>query len=164
MFPRCDGSGIWEGFIAGLTWGTLYKYAVETALGETLEKSDPYALSWEQNLQAASLVSTTWYEWNDKEWLSSRWKRNSLKAPLSVYELHLGSWVRNSEDPEHYPNYRDIAEKLVPYIKEMGFTHVEFMPVMEYPYDPSWGYQITGFFAATSRFGSPQDLMLLFDL
>jgi 1,4-alpha-glucan branching enzyme len=163
LFPRWDGSGIWEGFIADLTWGILYKYAVETASGEILEKSDPYALSWEQNLQAASLVSTTWYEWNDKEWIANRWKNNSLKAPLSVYELHLGSWVRNNDDPELYPNYRDIAEKLVPYVKEMGFTHVEFMPVMEYPYDPSWGYQITGFFAATSRFGSPQDLMFLID-
>lgn len=163
LFPRWDGSGIWEGFIAGLTWGTLYKYAIETAHGEILEKSDPYALSWEQNLQAASLVSTTWYEWNDKEWLENRWKKNSLKAPISVYELHLGSWMRNLDNPERFLNYQDVAKMLVPYIKEMGFTHVEFMPVMEYPYDPSWGYQITGFYAATSRFGSPQDLMFLID-
>ncbi|KFF26061.1 1,4-alpha-glucan branching protein GlgB [Chryseobacterium vrystaatense] len=163
LFPRWDGSGIWEGFIAGLTWGTLYKYAVETARGEILEKSDPYSLSWEQNLQAASLVSTTWYEWSDKEWMEKRWKNNSLNAPISVYELHLGSWVRQGDDPEKYLNYRDIAAKLVPYVREMGFTHVEFMPVMEYPYDPSWGYQITGFYAATSRFGSPQDLMFLID-
>ncbi|MBB6370247.1 1,4-alpha-glucan branching protein GlgB [Chryseobacterium shigense] len=163
LFPRWDGSGIWEGFITGLTWGTLYKYAVETARGEILEKSDPYALSWEQNLQAASLVSTTWYEWSDKEWMENRWKKNTLDAPISVYELHLGSWVREGNAPDKYLNYRDIAEKLVPYVKEMGFTHVEFMPVMEYPYDPSWGYQITGFYAATSRFGSPQDLMFLID-
>lgn len=163
LFPRWDGSGIWEGFITGLTWGTLYKYAIETARGEILEKSDPYALSWEQNLQAASLVSTTWYEWSDEEWMEKRWKNNSLDAPISVYELHLGSWVRQVEAPDKYLNYRDIAEKLVPYAKEMGFTHVEFMPVMEYPYDPSWGYQITGFYAATSRFGSPQDLMFLID-
>lgn len=163
LFPRWDGSGIWEGFIAGLTLGTLYKYAVETTRGEILEKSDPYALSWEQNIQAASMVSTTWYEWNDKDWLQNRWKKNSLKAPLSVYELHVGSWMRSDEDPEKFLNYRDLAEKLVPYIKEMEFTHVEFMPVMEYPYDPSWGYQITGFFAATSRFGTPQDLMFLID-
>ncbi|KNB60272.1 glycogen branching protein [Chryseobacterium sp. Hurlbut01] len=160
LFPRWDGSGIWEGFIAGLTWGTLYKYAIES-LGKILEKSDPYALSWEQNLQAASLVSTTWYEWSDEEWLENRWKKNSLKSPISVYEMHLGSWLRNDKSPDKFLNYRDIAGKLVPYIKEMGFTHVEFMPVMEYPYDPSWGYQITGFFAATSRFGSPQDLMFL---
>ncbi len=163
LFSRWDGSGIWEGFIAGLTWGTLYKYAIETALGEILEKSDPYALSWEQNLQAASLVSTTWYEWKDKEWMTDRWKSNSLKAPVSVYEIHLGSWMRNEDNPERFLNYREVAEQLVPYVKEMGFTHVEFMPVMEYPYDPSWGYQITGFFAATSRFGSPQDLMFLID-
>jgi len=160
LFPRWDGSGIWEGFIAGLTWGTLYKYAIEN-LGKILEKSDPYALSWEQNLQAASLVSTTWYEWSDEEWLQNRLKKNSLKSPISVYEMHLGSWLRNDKSPDKFLNYRDIAGKLVPYIKEMGFTHVEFMPVMEYPYDPSWGYQITGFFAATSRFGSPQDLMFL---
>ncbi len=162
LFPRWDKSGIWEGFVPGLTWGTLYKYAIETQ-GKILEKSDPYALSWEQNLQAASLVSTNWYEWKDKGWMDNRWKKNSLEAPLSVYEMHLGSWLRNEKEPEKFLNYRDIAEKLVPYLKEMGFTHVEFMPVMEYPYDPSWGYQITGFFAATSRFGSPQDLMFLID-
>ncbi|MBB6330499.1 1,4-alpha-glucan branching enzyme [Chryseobacterium sediminis] len=163
LFPRWDGSGIWEGFIEGLTWGTLYKYAIETPRGEILEKSDPYAVSWEQNIQAASLVSTTWYEWNDKEWMDRRWEKNRLEAPISVYELHLGSWVREGDNPGQFLNYRDIAKKLVPYIKEMGFTHVEFMPVMEYPYDPSWGYQITGFYAATSRFGSPQDLMFLID-
>ncbi|UOE39582.1 1,4-alpha-glucan branching protein GlgB [Chryseobacterium oryzae] len=162
LFPRWDKSGIWEGFVPGLTWGTLYKYAIETQ-GKILEKSDPYALSWEQNLQAASLVSTNWYEWKDKDWMDNRWKKNSLEAPISVYEMHLGSWLRNENEPEKFLNYRDIAEKLVPYLKEMGFTHVEFMPVMEYPYDPSWGYQITGFFAATSRFGSPQDLMFLID-
>ncbi|KFF29742.1 glycogen branching protein [Chryseobacterium piperi] len=161
LYPRWDGSGIWEGFISGLTWGTLYKYAVETVHGDILEKSDPYALSWEQNLQAASLVSTTWYEWSDQSWIKTRWKNNSLKAPISVYEIHLGSWIRDTERPDEFLNYRDIARKLVPYLKEMGFTHVEFMPVMEYPYDPSWGYQITGFYAATSRFGSPQDLMYL---
>lgn len=161
LSPRWDESGIWEGFIAGLSWGTLYKYAIETTKGEILEKSDPYALSWEQNIQAASLVSTTWYDWEDSEWMQNRWKNNSLNAPISVYEMHLGSWLRDEKDPERFLNYRDIAKKLIPYIKEMGFTHVEFMPVMEYPYDPSWGYQITGFFAATSRFGSPQDLMFL---
>lgn len=161
LYPRWDQSGIWEGFIPALTWGTLYKYAIETAYGEILEKSDPYALSWEQNLQAASMVSTNWYEWEDQEWLEKRWKKNSLESPISVYEMHLGSWLRNEDNPEKFLNYQDIAAKLVPYLKEMGFTHVEFMPVMEYPYDPSWGYQITGFYAATSRFGSPQDLMSL---
>lgn len=161
LFPRWDQSGIWEGFIPALSWGTLYKYAIETVQGKILEKSDPYALSWEQNLQAASMVSTNWYEWSDQEWMENRWQKNSLDAPISVYELHLGSWLRDENNPEKFLNYRDITSKLVPYINEMGFTHVEFMPVMEYPYDPSWGYQITGFFAATSRFGSPQDLMFL---
>lgn len=161
LSPRWDESGIWEGFIAGLTWGTLYKYAIETKEGEILEKSDPYALSWEQNLQAASLISTTYYDWDDTDWMQNRWKNNSLNAPISVYEMHIGSWLRFGDNPKQFLNYRDIARKLVPYILEMGFTHVEFMPVMEYPYDPSWGYQITGFFAATSRFGSPQDLMFL---
>ncbi|WP_292010732.1 1,4-alpha-glucan branching protein GlgB [Chryseobacterium sp.] len=163
LYPRWDESGIWEGFINDLEWGTLYKYAIETVNGEILEKSDPFALSWEQNIQAASLVSTTWYEWKDKKWMQNRWKKNRRESPLSVYELHLGSWKRSEDGSDRFLNYRDIAEKLVPYVKEMGFTHVEFMPVMEYPYDPSWGYQVTGFYAATSRFGSPQDLMYLID-
>ena len=161
LLPRWDESGIWEGFIAGLKWGDVYKYGIRTSKGVLLEKGDPFALSWEQNLQAGSLVSTTWFEWNDKNWMSKRAAKNSLKAPMSVYEMHLGSWMRGTDDPDKFFSYREISDRLVPYIKEMGFTHVEFMPVMEYPYDPSWGYQVTGFFAATSRFGSPQDLMFL---
>ncbi len=163
LFPRWDGSGIWEGFIEGLSWGTLYKYAVRTSKDELLEKSDPFALSWEQNIQASSLISSTWYEWKDKAWMDTRAKKNSLKAPLSVYELHLGSWLRDTKNPSRFLSYKEIEESLVPYILEMGFTHVEFMPVMEHPYEPSWGYQITGFYAANSRFGSPQDLMHLIE-
>ena len=161
LFPRWDSSGIWEGFIPGLEWGTTYKYSIQTQNNEILEKSDPFAVSWEQNVQACSLVSTTYYEWNDENWMANRWKKNNLDAPISVYEMHLGSWMRGTDDPDRFFNYREIAERLVPYLQEMNFTHVEFMPVMEFPYDPSWGYQITGFFAATSRFGSPQDLMFL---
>ena len=164
LYPRWDGSGIWEGFIEGLTLGTLYKYAVRTQKGELLEKSDPFALSWEQNVQASSLISSTWYEWKDKAWMASRAEKNSLCAPLSVYELHLGSWKRENENPTRFLSYKEIESALVPYILEMGFTHVEFMPVMEHPYEPSWGYQITGFFAANSRFGPPQDLMHLIDV
>ncbi len=163
LFPRWDRSGIWEGFIEGLTWGTLYKYAIKSYSGESFEKSDPYALSWEQNLQAASLVSTNWYEWNDEQWMGKRVNKNALKAPISVYEIHLGSWMRGTDDPKRFFSYREIAERLIPYVKEMEFTHVEFMPVMEHPYEPSWGYQITGYYAANSRFGSPQDLMFLID-
>ncbi len=163
LFPRWDGSGIWEGFVPGLTWGTLYKYAIRTHNGDLLEKSDPYALSWEQNIQAASLVSTNWYEWTDENWMENRHQKNNLEAPISVYEMHLGSWMRGTDDPTRFFNYREIAERLIPYLKNMEFTHVEFMPVMEHPYEPSWGYQVTGFYAANSRFGSPQDLMFLID-
>ncbi|QBO58709.1 1,4-alpha-glucan branching protein GlgB [Chryseobacterium salivictor] len=161
LLPRWDESGIWEGFIAGLKWGDVYKYGIRTNKGVLLEKGDPFALSWEQNLQAGSLVSTTWFEWTDKNWMKDRSNKNSINAPMSVYEMHLGSWMRGTDDPHRFFSYREIAERLVPYMKEMEFTHVEFMPIMEYPYDPSWGYQVTGFFAATSRFGSPQDLMFL---
>ena len=161
LFPRWDSSGIWEGFIAGLDWGDTYKYGIRTKDDILLEMGDPFALSWEQNVQASSLISTTYFDWTDKNWLEKRPKNNSLEAPISVYEMHLASWMRGTDDPDRFFSYREIAERLVPYIKQMGFTHVEFMPVMEYPYDPSWGYQVTGFFAATSRFGSPQDLMYL---
>ena len=161
LFPRWDSSGIWEGFIPHLKWGDIYKYGIRSNKDILLEKGDPFALSWEQNVQASSVISTTWYEWSDENWLAERWKSNSLDAPISVYEMHLASWMRGVDDPERFFNYCEIAERLVPYLKEMNFTHVEFMPVMEYPYDPSWGYQVTGFFAATSRFGSPQDLMFL---
>lgn len=163
LSPRWDGSGIWEGFIPNLSWGEKYKYAVRAQNGVLLEKSDPYAVSFEQGVQAASLISTTYFDWGDDEWMKNRHHRNSLSAPISVYEVHLGSWMRGTDDPERFFSYREIAERLVPYVKEMGFTHIELMPVMEHPYEPSWGYQITGFFAANSRFGSPQDLMFLID-
>ena len=145
LFPRWDSSGIWEGFIAGLDWGDTYKYGIRTKDDILLEKGDPFALSWEQNVQASSLISTTYFDWTDKNWLENRPKNNSLQAPISVYEMHLASWMRGTDDPDRFFSYREIAERLVPYIKKMGFTHVEFMPVMEYPYDPSWGYQVTGF-------------------
>lgn len=161
LYPRWDGSGIWEGFIEGLGWGDIYKYAIRTATGVLLEKGDPFALSWEQHVQASSVISTTWFEWQDQDWLASRRNKDIYNTPLSVYEVHLASWMRGTDQPERFLSYREMAERLVPYLKEMNFTHVEFMPVMEYPYDPSWGYQVTGFFAATSRFGAPQDLMYL---
>ena len=161
LFPRLDSSGIWEGFISGVHFGNLYKYAIRTAQNVVLEKADPFGFSMEQNRNAATVIADTWYVWRDKKWMSARHKINTLSAPVAVYEVHLGSWMR--DDDEQLLNYRQIAEKLIPYLREMKFTHVEFMPVAEYPYDPSWGYQITGFFAATSRFGSPQDLMFLID-
>ena len=158
---RWDQSGIWEGFIPDLDLGEVYKYGIRTNKGILLEKADPYALCLENALQAGSVVCTNWYEWEDQDWMKNRAKFNSLDSPISVYEIHLGSWMKDPGNPERFLTYGEIAAKLVPYVKAMNFTHVEFMPVMEYPYDPSWGYQITGFYAATSRFGSPQDLMHL---
>jgi 1,4-alpha-glucan branching enzyme len=161
LYVRWDGSGVWEGFIPNIGDGETYKYYIKASTGEDLEKSDPFALRWEEPPRTASIVTHTYYEWKDKNWMDTRLKHNALDAPYSVYEVHFGSWARGPEDPNVFLSYRDMASKLVPYVKEMGFTHVEFMPLMEHPYYPSWGYQIVGFFAASSRYGSPQDLMYL---
>jgi 1,4-alpha-glucan branching enzyme len=161
LYVRWDGSGVWEGFIPNIGDGETYKYFINSSTGEDLEKSDPFALRWEEPPRTASIVTHTYYEWQDKNWMDTRAKHNALDAPYSVYEVHFGSWARGLEDPDQFLGYRDMAHKLVPYVKDMGFTHVEFMPLMEHPYYPSWGYQIMGFFAASSRYGSPQDLMYL---
>lgn len=163
LFVRWDNSGIWEGFIPGLNLGEVYKYSISTYTGKRLEKGDPFALQWEHPPKTASIVSTTWYEWNDAEWMAKRHEKNALNKPVSVYEMHLGSWVRDPNDAVKVLSYREVATKLVPYLLKMGFTHVEFMPLMEHPYYPSWGYQITGYFAASSLYGSPQDLMFLIE-
>ena len=160
---RWDGSGIWEGFVPHIGNGEVYKYFIRSNSGELLEKGDPFALRWEEPPQTASIVADTYYEWKDKDWMANRYQHNALDRPYSVYELHLGSWARNNESPDEFLTYSQIADKLVPYIKEMGFTHVEFMPIMEHPYYPSWGYQLTGYFAATSRYGTPQQLMELIE-
>lgn len=160
---RWDGSGIWEGFIPGISLGQHYKYSIISTNGEHLEKGDPFALLWEIPPQTASKVGTTWYEWKDTEWMEKRYLHNGLNRPISVYELHLGSWIRDPDKPNEILSYGQIADKLIPYIKETGFTHVEFMPLMEHPYYPSWGYQITGYFAASSRYGPPQELMYLIE-
>ncbi len=164
LMPRWDASGIWEGWIANIGNGEVYKYAIKSNLaGQELEKGDPFALSWEESPKTASLIWDTWYEWNDADWLKNRKNNNGLNSPYSVYEIHLGSWKRDPSNNERRLGYREIADTLVPYVKEMGFTHVEFMPIMQHPYEPSWGYQITGYFAASSRFGTPQDLMYLIE-
>jgi 1,4-alpha-glucan branching enzyme len=160
--PRWDGSGIWEGFIPGVGKGSLYKYYILSKDGRPLEKGDPFALFWEIPPRTASIVWEFDYQWKDNKWLEQRKDKNSLDSPFSVYEVHLGSW-KKSHGGSVSLNYRQLAEELVPYVKEMGFTHVEFMPVMEHPYFPSWGYQITGYFAPTSRFGTPDDFMFLMD-
>lgn len=163
LHKRQDKSGIWEGFIPNIVKGEIYKYFVNGFDDSEHLKGDPYARKWEHPPQTASVVWDTDYEWKDKSWLAKRAKINTLNQPISVYELHLGSWERDPENPKRVLNAREVAERLVPYVREMGFTHVELMPVMEFPYFPSWGYQITGYFGASSRYGSPQDLMFLID-
>jgi len=164
LFPRWDKSGIWEGFIPGMKAGEAYKYHITGYAGRKLDKGDPFANFWEKRPATASITWDMQYEWKDAAWMKKRKKHNSLEAPWSVYEVHLASWQRPvASDEESYNTYDQIRERLVPYVKELGFTHVEFMPVMEHPFDGSWGYQCTGFFAATSRFGDPQGLMRLID-
>jgi 1,4-alpha-glucan branching enzyme len=159
---RSDGSGIWEGFIPNLKQGDLYKYKIHSNnYGQVLEKGDPFAKLWEMPPRTASVVWDLDYDWKDTDWMTSRAQHNSLNSPYSVYELHLGSWKRNLEDHNRSLSYQEMAIDLVQYVKEMGFTHVELMPVMEHPFFGSWGYQVTGYFAPSSRYGSPQDFMYL---
>ena len=163
LYVRWDESGIWEGVIFNIGIGEVYKYHIESYQGEILEKADPFSLSMEVPPKTASVISTTWYQWQDDKWMRGRHERNRLDRPISVYELHLGSWIRDPNEPERLLTYREVTEKLVPYVKSLGFTHVEFLPLMEHPYYPSWGYQITGYFAASSRYGTPQELMYLIE-
>ena len=156
------GGGIWEGFIPGLERYDVYKYAVRARDGRTLMKADPYAFHAETRPgNASKLYELGGFQWNDQSWMDYRKKNPVYHRPLNIYEVHLGSWRRTGEG--EFLSYRGVAEYLVPYVKEMGFTHVEFMPLTEHPLDDSWGYQCTGYFAATSRFGTPDDLMYLID-
>lgn len=159
---RNDASGIWEGFIPGIKQGTLYKYHIRSRYNNYIvDKADPFAFYMEVSPNTASIVWDLDYTWNDDEWMDKRHKYNSLNSPLSVYEVHLGSWRRVPEENNRYLTYKETAEYLTEYIKDMGYTHVEFLPVMEHPFYGSWGYQVLGFFAPTSRYGSPQDFMFL---
>lgn len=159
---RNDGSGIWEGFIPGVGQGTLYKYSILAPDGRRLSKGDPFARFWEIPPNTASIVWDAKYEWQDKKWLNQRKKKAGKPQPYSVYEVHLGSW-KKTKGGFNSLSYKELADELVPYVSEMGFTHVELMPVAEHPYFPSWGYQVTGYFAPTSRFGVPEDLKYLID-
>lgn len=163
LLPRWDKSGIWEGFIPGIGHGTVYKYHITMHNGAGLDKGDPFAQKWETPPRTASVVWDKSYDWADNDWLSRRQSLAGKAQPWSVYEVHLGSWKKIAEEGNRSLNYRELADDLVNYVSEMGFTHVEFLPVMEHPYFPSWGYQITGFFAPTSRFGEPEDLKYLID-
>jgi 1,4-alpha-glucan branching enzyme len=164
LFVRLDKSGIWEGFIPHVNRGEVYKYHITGFKGAKIDKGDPFGHFWEMKPKTATITWNFEFEWNDDKWMSGRKKNNSLEAPWSVYEVHLPSWKRpdkNNEDS--YFTYWQIAEQLVPYVKEMGFTHIELMPVMEFPFDGSWGYQGTGYFAPTSRFGHPEEFMAMVD-
>ena len=164
LFVRLDNSGIWEGFIPSISRGEIYKYSITGFEGKVLQKGDPYAHYWERKPLTASITWNFEYGWNDLGWMETREKYNSLSAPYAVYEVHLASWMRpDPSDEESYFSYWQIAERLIPYVKKMGFTHVEFMPVMEFPFDGSWGYQGTGYFAPTSRFGHPEEFMAMID-
>jgi len=157
---RWDTSGIWEGFVPEAEMGQAYKFMIDSKLiSGRLEKADPFALYAEKPPRTASVIWESAHRWSDKRWMKNRKKKNSLNHPISIYEMHLASW-RTQEDGTPY-TYLELAKELPEYIKKLGFTHVEIMPVMEHPYDPSWGYQITGFFAPTSRFGTPDEFRVL---
>ena len=159
---RWDASGIWEGFIPNVGKGEVYKYKIQSNNNDIwTEKADPFARFCEHPPNTASIIWTADHKWNDKDWMSYRKEKNGLDKPYSVYEVHLGSWKKNADNK--FLTYKELAEDLVSYVKEMGYTHIEFMPIMEYPYDPSWGYQLTGYFAPTSRFGTPEEFKMLVD-
>jgi 1,4-alpha-glucan branching enzyme len=157
-------SGIWSGFVPGIEQGTIYKFHIRSRhSGYRVDKADPFAVHAETPPKTGSIVWGLDYEWGDVEWMASRAARNASDAPISIYEVHLGSWMRVPEDGGRSLSYRELAPKLAGYVADMGFTHVEFLPVMEHPFYGSWGYQTTGYFAPTSRYGTPQDFMALID-
>nr|WP_294903905.1 1,4-alpha-glucan branching protein GlgB [uncultured Lacibacter sp.] len=164
LFVRLDNSGIWEGFIPGVPLGSSYKYHIHGYAGQKLDKGDPYANFWEVRPNTASRTWQLDYAWRDDTWMEVRKDHNKLDAPWSVYEVHLASWMRpDKNNEEAYHSYEFFQDKLVNYVKELGFTHVELMPIMEHPFDGSWGYQGAGYFAPTSRYGTPQQFMKLVD-
>ncbi|MEJ5347297.1 MAG: 1,4-alpha-glucan branching protein GlgB [Desulfosoma sp.] len=158
-------TGIWKGFVPGIGVGTLYKYAITSRFnGYHVLKADPYAFFAEKRPGTASIVwDLSGYIWQDKTWMRSRNKKNTRSAPMAIYEVHLGSWMRVPDEGNRWLTYRELAPRLAAYVREMGFTHVELLPVTEHPLDASWGYQTTGYFAVTSRFGTPQDFMFFVD-
>jgi len=157
---RADSSGIWEGTVAGVGPGALYKYhMVSRHAGYTVDKCDPYAFCTELPPRTASVVWNLGFEWHDADWMRRRAHVNALGSPWSIYELHLGSWRRMPEQANRFLNYRELAHALGDYVTALGFTHVELLPVMEHPFYGSWGYQVTGYFAPSSRYGTPQDFM-----
>ena len=164
LFVRLEKSGIWEGFIPGIEEYQNYKYYIDGFEGAKILKGDPYAYHWETRPATASKTKNIEHNWNDVTWMRKRKKNNSLKAPWSIYEVHPGSWMKPiPDDEDSFNSYEQLISLLVPYVKKMGFTHVELMPIMEFPYDGSWGYQGAGYYAPTSRFGKPEDFMKLIE-
>ncbi len=173
-FNRWDGrvhpmrnrgaTGVWELFIPGLDEGMIYKFEIRSRMGDLLLKADPYALYAELRPKSGSIVTDIdRHTWDDEDWLAAREQRNWFEAPISIYEVHLGSWRRVTEEGNRWLSYRELADALIPYAKQMGYTHIELLPVMEHPFDGSWGYQTVGYYAATSRYGRPDDLMYFVD-
>ena len=160
---RGDDSGVWEGFITDVAVGALYKYRIVSREGKIADKGDPFAFCWETPPLTASRVWELEYAWNDADWMAQRGEKNRLNAPCSIYEVHLGSWRRVPEEGNRFLTYREMAEWLPRYVAALNFTHVEFMPVTEHPFYGSWGYETTGYFAPTTRYGTPQDFMFLVD-
>ena len=156
------GGGVWELFIENLNEFAVYKFCIETVDHTNILKSDPFAFHCQTRPENASMVfNTNQYVWHDSYWMENRQNTSSPDKPMNIYEIHAGSWKKYPDG--NYFNYQKMADELIPYLKEMNYTHVQLMPLMEYPYDPSWGYQTTGYFAATSRYGTPCDLMALID-
>ena len=153
-------SGVWELFVPGLPEGELYKYEIKTQLDHLYVKTDPYAFFCEKRPNTSSIIARLdHFSWNDQDWLYQRAHENPLEKPISIYEVHLGSWMRVSEEENRFLTYRELAERLIPYVKDLGFTHLELLPIAEHPLDTSWGYQVANYYAVTSRYGKPEDFM-----
>jgi 1,4-alpha-glucan branching enzyme len=164
LHVRADGSGIWEGFIPGIAAGTKYKYHLRSRHnGYRVDKADPFAFHGECPPRTASTVAELGFDWHDQSWIQQRPQANGLDRPMSIYEAHAGSWQRVPEEGGRFLGYRELAPRLASYLVETGFTHVEFLPLTEHPFYGSWGYQTTGYFAPSARYGTPQDLMFLID-
>ena len=162
VMEQLGNTGVYTCFIQNASEGDKYKFDIELNTGKHLLKADPFAFGAELRPGTASVVSDISYSWNDEEWISEREKKNTFKGPMNIYEVHLGAWIREPGSELFY-NYREVAEKLIPYVKDMGYTHIELMPVMEHPLDASWGYQVTGYYAPTSRYGKPADFKYFVD-
>jgi len=166
LFPmrQMGSSGIWELFVPGLTPTTSYKYEIKAANGELRTKTDPYAFAMDLKLDTAAIVwDIDGYEWHDDQWMASRHERNLRQEPMAIYEVHLGSWMRLADEQNRWLTYRELAPRLVKHIKRFGFTHVQLLPVAEHPFDASWGYQVTCYYAPTSRFGNPDEFKYFVD-